>query len=624
MPVNINGVSKGTEVDTSDLSSSDVSSMLKYVGELIDELKKASNFKNASKNQKDFEKQITSLLKQQEELVELQKSSQKVMKSSEFLTPAQKEKYEREFQQELLTQFKNIQKTSEDMDSMSLLMTGKLKVGQNFQKTLSSMNKFIEMTEKTASLRLGAERTAKEWQDRIHEEEKRKLDEIQAYNESISESRKSLVGSLTSWGKSQGGALASNMFNILGPFGGIAQTISKGLWDNRGAFKKKAKAPNKSSLLKDGGNVGVAAVYTTESIVDAVEDSSEKSEGIVSKVKDGLTSALGLGAGATLSSTLSSALSGISISGLGSTIGTAISTALPWALGAEALATFALGFYKGFSDEWKADLQSVTLNVNNLTKEDLDANEDGKVGGQEAVTRVQEEVDKKYAETWNPLNWILHPILTGNTLGAAIGQGYEEEGIWGAVKGFFTSMFTYNDILQEQTTAALEANSPETLTSNDELGILYRLLNLSGRFSEAEKLKNRYYNDETLADKYLGGTPDSHRVLGLDFYRSEAVSRLDYLQQNPYAMGQELQALSTKYAEYLNDAIIYKDNSVYVPHPDDNIILTKDDVSTPALTADFETTLFNVLNKIAEGSKGGTVVNNFSSNSSFDFSALRI
>jgi len=79
---------------------------------------------------------------------------------------------------------------------------------------------------------------------------------------------------------------------------------------------------------------------------------------------------------------------------------------------------------------------------------------------------------------------------------------------------------------------------------------------------------------------------------------------------------------------YPHDAIISKDNDLYVPSPDDNIILTKGDVSTQngilETSAQFQDNLMAVLKEIASNLRQPTVVNNVASGSVLSFEGFRL
>ena len=76
----------------------------------------------------------------------------------------------------------------------------------------------------------------------------------------------------------------------------------------------------------------------------------------------------------------------------------------------------------------------------------------------------------------------------------------------------------------------------------------------------------------------------------------------------------------------IDDAIISKDNDLYVPSPDDNIVVTKSDVSSQSSSANsqFQTELMNVLKDIANNLKQPTVINNMTSGTALNFEGMRL
>lgn len=80
-------------------------------------------------------------------------------------------------------------------------------------------------------------------------------------------------------------------------------------------------------------------------------------------------------------------------------------------------------------------------------------------------------------------------------------------------------------------------------------------------------------------------------------------------------------------AKQTNDAVIMKDNDLYIPSPQDNIILTKDNVTAQSSTinSDFQNQLMSVLKEIASNLKQPTIVNNISSGTSaMSFEGMRL
>ena len=76
----------------------------------------------------------------------------------------------------------------------------------------------------------------------------------------------------------------------------------------------------------------------------------------------------------------------------------------------------------------------------------------------------------------------------------------------------------------------------------------------------------------------------------------------------------------------IKDAIISKDNDLYIPSPDDNIVVTKSNVgvSSTQMSTSFQQELMTVLRDIADKLKSPTVINNMEASKAIDFGGLRL
>lgn len=626
MAVSVNGLTKktDTEVTASDITTSDVALISDKVDKLVDQIQKALKFNNNSeKDKKELNATLKDILKQQEQIQDYQETREKLLKRSKNLTKEQREAILEDLDKEVLKIFKNFSSLDGELSNVSLAMSTKLGVGKNFNKTYKEILDVSHNIQKTAERRLELEKESNEVtkealdsQKSLEKAREKALKEQEDAQKAIGKGIGSFIGNTTQ----------TMLYNALGPLriftdpmGGKSKLFSAGS-TLLTALGGRVNSTTESELKSKGGTIGKTGVYIGKKIDELSDKSSndEDDNGFLDNVTEGVSTGI-------VSALTGGALSGMSFSGLATTIASGLTTALPWVIGIESLAVLGGGIWEGISGNWKETLESVTLKVKDLTKGDIDTDNSGTISGSEVTTAVDKTLGEDYAETWNPFNWIFHPVKTAKTIGASIGEGIEEEGVWGGIKGFFTSLFQYGEMQREFENQVMMEYAPDVARTNDDIGILYRLLGQSGRIREFERLKYNYYNNQELADKYLGGLPDSTRVLGMDFYDPEGASRrISYLENNPSAFAQELQGLSQKYGEYLNDAIIYKDNSVYVPHPDDNIVLTKDEVSTPVLSGNFEGTLLDILRTIATNTKGSGNVYAINSTPEFDFSMLRV
>ena len=262
MPANISGTPKGLDSAISiDSSSKNIDQIASYLDDLLKELNKAKSYKTTSKdNAKKISEQIKSLEKQRKELEELQKTTNEVLKKSVYLDKEQLEKYQREFQKDLLTQIDNLQKTADDMDSISANVVDKShKAGKDFQKTLGEMSSYM-----------------KDFRDSFDE-----IKKDYTRNQEIDEARKKLKEQIFGregeggFLREQGLTLLRNAGTALGPFSVLVEPLLKNFSLLTTAFSKK-KSPTRSSLLKDGGTVGAAAVYTVDKLSTEIAKTSDE------------------------------------------------------------------------------------------------------------------------------------------------------------------------------------------------------------------------------------------------------------------------------------------------------------------------------------------------------------
>ena len=613
MAVSVNGLTKktDTEVTASDITTSDVALISDKVDKLVDQIQKALKFNNNSeKDKKELNATLKDILKQQEQIQDYQETREKLLKRSKNLTKEQREAILEDLDKEVLKIFKNFSSLDEELKDTSLIMASKLGVGKNFNKT------FTEILETTKRI----EKTAKVNQN------------IRSRNESIDSARKK-VGETVGEGVSN--SLGTMLYNSLGPlriftdpiFGGkngffsATSTLST-------ALGKKVNSSTKTELESKGGTIGKTGVYIGKKIDELSDKSSndEDDNGFLDNISEGVFTGI-------VSALTGDALSKISFSGLVSALGGGLTKIFPWAVAGTTLATIGLGIWKGYSGEWKETLEGVTLKTKALSKEDVDSDNSGGVSGSEARQSAEGVVKSEYANPLNPLSWLPWNLdELSNTLGYSIGQN--------GISGLFTFGFDYQNLIKEQSSYLMETLNPTGYYNHDELAMFARVLGAKiedasnqGNWElydlytqQQEKLKNNFANNKELQDRYLAGIPDLHYgSLGWYFYDEDSAGeRLEKLENSPMYRDALYSSLSSRYAEFLNDAIIYKDNSVYVPHPDDNIILTKDEVSTPVLSGNFEGTLLDILRTIATNTKGSGNVYAINSTPEFDFSMLRV
>lgn len=705
MPINLNGITPPSLPSSSGESNStlnqfDLAILTSLVQDLTKEVTKANKFtNNTEKDRQALQKQIRVLTQRSEELNALQETANRLQKYSDQLSETQREELKQEFQNELKNQFDAISEYRNELNSISLVMNnGKLKIGEQFNTTIAKMDSYFSASLKKQEEREYEESQWREYQRMAEESNEKHQEALSEYNERILQSREDLKKDLRGTFKSFGRAIGENTLNILGPFSAPLKLLYNKVLDNKDAFKRPL--PNESYLKSRGGDIGAAAVWSTNRLLkglgDIDIDTSPDKEGIKGVISsalsgaglsglEGIVSGLSTGIGIKLSG-LTGGLSGLStrigakISGIGGSIASALegmtlSTALftigeglAFVLAAESVIAIGTGVWEGLlTDKYKDDFRELISSTQTVTIEQVDKNDNKVVESTETESVAKEKLN----EAGYSNNLFLNPRKFGHTLGYSYGTtkefwGYDENDPWYEKAGkvilsFFTAPFVgkgYSD-LKAETQVAIndklrEEGGDEALVTQDnfdKLNLLQYLLKITGDWDRSRALEDNFYNNDSLRGKYITDEEFEKsylhsRPLGGTYANSskwqDILDRMSNLNlednpNNPEAK-ELIEQLVSEFPDMVkpvNDAIIYKDNSLYVPHPDDNIYLTKDNITTsatsntekPILSDSFEGSLFEILRTIAENLKGnGSSFVNVTSvpDSSFDFSALRI
>lgn len=616
MAVSVNGLTKktDTEVTASDITTSDVALISDKVDKLVDQIQKALKFNNNSeKDKKELNATLKDILKQQEQIQDYQETREKLLKRSKNLTKEQREAILADLDEEVLKIFKNFSSLDEELKDTSLIMASKLGVGKNFNKT------FTEILETTKRI----EKTAKVNQN------------IRSRNESIDSARKKIGETV---GEGVSNSLGTMLYNSLGPLRIFTDPIFRG---KNGFFSatstlftalgKKVNSSTKTELESKGGTIGKSAVYIGEKIEELSEKSNERDEtSVLDTISEGFIKGLGASTlGSTLTS-ISTVLGGLSFPAL--LTGGALAVGLTYFLGK----TTYEAFTKGFEDD-KEDANARAEEIVDAIKE----------SGQEITpadaTSLGYSVAVQEYSRWNGFTEALSDLFRSL-------PGGEEGSFLEGLVGILSLGGSYQrQVVADTQSTLLEASSSEGRQNYAEVSYLYNYLKQQGRATEANKLAE-YIKDPDIQSALFGGrintynqpftknsaigTPDPRAFVGgvedplyqllMNPYEEEGTGFLGLVKSLKPEYSSTGRELAEKYAQYLDDAIIYKDNSVYVPHPDDNIVLTKDEVSTPVLSGNFEGTLLDILRTIATNTKGSGNVYAINSTPEFDFSMLRV
>lgn len=689
MPINLNGITppslpSSSGESNSTLNQNDLATLTSLVQDLTKEVTKANKFtNNTEKDRQALQKQIRVLTQRSEELNALQETANRLQKYSNQLSETQREELKQEFQNELKNQFDAISEYRNELNSISLVMNnGKLKIGEQFNTTIAKMDSYFSASLKKQEEREYEEAQWREYQRMAEESNEKHQEALSEYNERILQNREDLKRDLQGTFKSFGRAIGENTLNILGPFSAPLKLLYNKVLDNKEAFRRQRPLPNESYLKSRGGDVGAAAVWSTNSLLKGLGnidiDTSPDKDGIKGVISGALSGA-GLSGLAGVVSGLSTGI-GTKISGIGGSVASAlggitlstalstIATGLAFVLAAETVTSIGTGIWEGLlTDKYKDGFRELISSTQTVTIEQVDKNDNKVVESTETESVAKEKLN----EAGYSNNLAFHPRKFGHTLGYSYGTtkefwGYDENDPWYKKAGigllsFVTAPFVGKGYsgLKAETQVAIndklrEEGGDEVLVTQDnfdKLNLLQYLLKITGDWDRSRALEDNFYNNDSLRGKYITDEEFKKsylhsRPLGGTYANSskwqDILDRMSNLNlednpNNPEAK-ELIEQLVSEFPDMVkpvNDAIIYKDNSLYVPHPDDNIYLTKDNITTsatsntekPILSDSFEGSLFEILRTIAENLKGnGSSFVNVTSvpDSSFDFSALRI
>lgn len=610
---NITGTPKGLDSAIStETSSKSIDQIASYLDDLLKELEKTKNYKTTSKERKErLEKQIKSLEKQREELSELQKTFKEVMKNAEHLTSEQQKMYQKEFQKELLDKFKNLEKISGDMDSISAFVVDKThKAGRDFQKTLDDMKTFMK----------GANESFES------------MKKVYTRNQGIEDARKKLKEQLLGTPEdrekgflgSQGMMLLQNATSAFGPFKVLFDPLFKNFSLLTTAFSKK-KTPTRSSLLKDGGSTGAAAVYSTDKVVTAIEKSSENS--LVSSLPTALMNTGGiLSTLGVLASVVKGGLLAVSIGSIvggaaktwweyesgehdpgskGAETGGDVGLLTPLTVIGEGITTFGWGAKEGIVNNWDSEHPILSLGL-------TPAN--GLLGGLDAFTDYTsgfwgargEDLQKSdfFLDQWigKFLSFYSDSLNLGKSSVKDFLGSNDEAYSWAASTGKFRynlpligqllAISDYNDELEKQNNLIEQAREEQAKKSLAGQGVTGNAVSDRKNFLEQTNNGNELF----IRDAQGNMIPNPNYKTGLEFLQTPS-----YSSQESFIPLEEVVSQSAVAQE--------------MEPPVEN---------TSVISEDFENNLFTTLNELIKKTSGGSVTNTFSLTPNFDFSAMRL
>lgn len=656
----ISGVTKQREatVTSSDISSSDVTSMSRDIGKLITELKNLSK-KSSEEDKKGIEKLLDKLVKQQEEIKAYNETRNKLLEKSKALTEDQRKRIQDSLDSGLSSIYKNFSGLNDNLKDIGLKFDYRTKLGKEFKQT------YEEILEINKDIK------------KIAEKREKREEKIQK----TLNARKELSGNLKSFASNQAKTLLYNSLGplrlFLDPLGGRDKVFSflGNVFNSFGSTKrgssgfsqkptqkdrtdaknfkdsvgKKVNAPKRQDLVTNGGTVGKAAGF----LADVIEDNSNncccddndnnrrgnKSNPLTQLVPQSVVDVV-TDVGKVVAPLAVGGLLGVTIEQFGDTAVRQlpnVNVNVPTPVVNVPAPVVSV----------PAPIVNVPAPVVNVNVTSPSSSSPSPIGlpslGLKPIVTSDASKEFKFDVTKLPAyQQIMQGLLGGSSEQASsvkapllsIGQG---TGI---------SFLEMNQMI-----SAIEKEEAEENKKRKEYLIKAWIKNQGGVYS-AERNRHKFVED--LAYSSLGITlQEVENVL--------AGRPIDYQSPLPYQEHQtfteklysgvvdfftnkrNIDAIGNAGRQTLrltapligagfglsaggvpfNDAIIYKDNSVYVPHPDDNIVLTKDNASPSTVSEEFEGDIMGILRTIAENTKGGGIYN-ISNSPDFDFSMLRV
>ena len=619
MPQSITGLTKKADSNkitatNTDITSSDISSLISSIKDLIDDMNSASGLKSTSKEDR---KALSSAVSEMSQILrdtkDLEKKRNDLIKRSVNLSKEQRERLLDSFDEDVASYYKNLSKISSVADSVSLPMVSKFgkKRAEEYNNSIESISKTLNSIDKRSERR--------------------------AQKESIEEKLRSQTeqarGQVSKFGESALDTIMNPLFHtLLGPL----QLFTKPLEDlfhvdlyqipKSLMILRKRTPASRERVLADGGVFGAGMVL----IYDALMKKETGSDFGIGDLSDDILSVFGA------SSIFSQVMDGLKKVFSGG----ALSNILKVLTSGAAIGVSIWGIADGV--------------LSYFTKAYEDVNSNAK---QTAI----DAVDNEQSLFWTSLTSAFED--TPDILAGAFADAVQEDSFIAGVGTFISSVFKrseerYNSWQAGLTEANLKKMSEETGIDFEELVRQYNADLLTVRASGNNPyLWSEFWDKWSKALKGVTATPQFVVTEeGSEFVNSLLTNAGEYIAQqkedNPLFIRDEngnripnpdyVSPLDLALPRYdpnmysfthldpldLNDAIIYKDNSVYVPHPEDNIVLTQNDVGTGSISSDSLDQIIELLTTISQNTEAGNspIVNiaNTGNSGSMDFSALRV
>ena len=620
----ITGVSKTTETESTGISAESyslLSQMGKEYKTILETLVKKTSESNKITDELGYklDEAYEYIKKRSDEVEELDSKIKKLVKNSDKLTEDQQQLLEGELKKDILLLFDSFKEVPSDMKEFMLTFSN-IAGAKDLHKSFESITSITKSIEDIVSYN----KKISERNEKIDSDREKLKEQFDA---------SAWIENAKTFGKDTLYRSFESLSNALGPFSTLAQPAGQFLFKEVPLIfsalrrKKKIISPTEGAMRK-GGIEGASSIYLAKSIDKSLKKYNGQDDSLEDTIKDGIATAFGFSAGSSLKSVLSSVLS--------------------FAFSPAGLATTALVGFVGFTawstfrDEMGKVYENAIKTADSYTQNDIDVNNSGSVSIRELDAAINKAItENRTLSSWFDLKETEEERIAARKEIAKVLLGKLSEDVLANSQAAVD--------WANNTAGVITPGSPETVWQ----GGIYRYIDpVSGLGSDFfvpagydPKVWSEYWVDQqrALGNKLANLSPDKLTQMQLTSTYTEAELRKLLQEEGSKSVPNEgmikniFGAINAKQKGFsydplldtmpinLNDAIIYKDNSVYVPHPDDNIVLTKDDVSTPVLSNSFESNLFNLLEELlSKKSSGASVVSVQSVKPQIDFSLLRI
>ena len=624
MPQRRPGIKKETKstasVASSDINSSDIKSLISAMEDWVSEFRSASKLKSTSKSDAEAlnkaVKELSGVIKDSKELEEQRED---LLKKSANLSEDQQKRVMEAFDSKVVSQYKKLAKVTDIVDPLALSLTSE-KFGKKRAETYS------KSLQETVSILKRIDQRA---------EDRSKKEEIVAQN-------KKAKDSVSKFGSEAMDTVLNPLFHsLLGPLQLFTDPLEKlfkvdlyQIPKSLAVLRKKTPA-SRERVLAEGGVFGAGMVLIHDAIAGKKGNGEQKDESSIGSV---IETAIGTALGTKSSGLLHGLFSLLKsptfwgISALGSLV---------------AFTTFST-----FTNQMGLVYEKALKDAQNVHENAIDTNKSGTVTIQELDNAINGLIasNRSVASWFDMFETEEDRANARKAIGLTLWDNLNED-------TRNRSKDTY-DWLMRTSAGVINNPDPSTVVTpivtpsggylvSSDSGLPDGMEGMGGTYYglpgvEPERIANnmntmlsdlnRNMTYGTLGDLFAMPSGNYSNLSDDDvfkFMQSAMASNNMELYEDLSKERRWRERMRHLEAQYMNDAVIYKDNEVYIPHPDDNIVLTKSNVTAGGIDEGTLDTIISILSSIdthtASPSTVTSVVNNVSGQSgTMDFSGLRL